>query len=304
MSTMPSPLPAGETSASGPPEDPRLSRPDDRRKVSRSVAVRRQLIHVPLIIVGALTLFPFLAMVIISLHPGAPVQVPDILFNTDFSLEAYRSALASSDIPRWALNTAVYSVVTVVLVLLFASMAGYAFAKKRFLGREVIFWVFIAMLMVPYQLTIIPQYLIVGGIGGLDTMWGLILPTLANAQAMFLMRQFIQDIPDELIDAAKIDGAREFRVYWSVILPQTKPILATLGTFVFLWQWNDFLWPLVAQQSPQNYVLTVGLNSLQQQNESLATVMASAVVMFIPALLVFIVLQRYFVRGVMMSGLK
>lgn len=275
-----------------------------RRHVPRTVRARKHLIHIPMIVIGALTLFPFLAMVVISLHPGIPVQVPDIFFNTDISLEAYRQALRSSDIPRWALNTTIYSVASVVLVLLFASMAGYAFAKKKFLGREVIFWVFIAMLMIPYQLTIIPQYLLVGQIGGLDTMWGLILPTIANAQAMFLMRQFMQDIPDELIDAAKIDGAGELRVYWSIILPQTKPILATLGTFVFLWHWNDFLWPLVAQQSPSNYVLTVGLNGLQAQNVSLAALMASAVVMFIPALLVFIFLQRYFVRGVMMSGIK
>ena len=275
-----------------------------RRRAPFGVRARKQLIHIPLIVIGAVTLFPFLAMVVISLHPGIPVQVPDIFFNTDLSLEAYRQALRSSQIPRWAINTTIYAVVSVVLVLLFASMAGYAFAKKKFLGREVIFWVFIAMLMIPYQLTIIPQYLLVGQIGGLDSMWGLILPTVANAQAMFLMRQFIQDIPDELIDAAKIDGAGELRVYWSIILPQTKPILATLGTFVFLWHWNDFLWPLVAQQSPDNYVLTVGLNSLQEQNVSLATLMASAVVMFIPALLVFIFLQRYFVRGVMMSGIK
>ena len=278
--------------------------PFGARRVPRAVRVRKQLIHIPMILIGALTLFPFISMVVISLHPGVPVQVPEIFFNTDISLDAYRQALRSSNIPRWALNTTIYSVVSVVLVLLFASMAGYAFAKKRFLGREVIFWVFIAMLMIPYQLTIIPQYLLVGQIGGLDTMWGLILPTIANAQAMFLMRQFMQDIPDELIDAAKIDGAGELRVYWSVILPQTKPILATLGTFVFLWHWNDFLWPLVAQQSPENYVLTVGLNGLQAQNVSLATLMASAVVMFIPALLVFIFLQRYFVRGVMMSGIK
>lgn len=274
------------------------------RRVPLAIRVRKQLIHIPMIVIGAVTLFPFLSMVVISLHPGIPVQVPEIFFNTDISLDAYRQALRSSDIPRWALNTTIYAVVSVVLVLLFASMAGYAFAKKKFLGREVIFWVFIAMLMIPYQLTIIPQYLLVGQIGGLDSMWGLILPTIANAQAMFLMRQFMQDIPDELIDAAKIDGAGEWRVYWSVILPQTKPILATLGTFVFLWHWNDFLWPLVAQQSPENYVLTVGLNGLQAQNVSLATLMASAVVMFIPALLVFIFLQRYFVRGVMMSGIK
>ncbi|WP_226832423.1 carbohydrate ABC transporter permease [Brachybacterium sp. FME24] len=275
-----------------------------RRKQPASVRVRKNLIHIPLIIMGLVTLFPFLAMLSISLRPGEAVSVPDIFINPNVSLAAYVEALSNSRIPRWALNTTIYAVVSVVMVLLFASMAGYAFAKKKFLGREVIFWVFIAMLMIPYQLTIIPQYLIVGQMGGLNTMWGLIVPTIANAQAMFLMRQFIQDIPDELIDAAKIDGAGEFRVYWSIILPQTKPILATLGTFVFLWHWNDFLWPLVSQQSPDNYLLTVGLNSLQSETVSLATLMASAVVTFIPALLVFIFLQRYFVRGVMMSGIK
>lgn len=302
MSPNPSLPRSGEHPASGPGTHP----PQDvgTKRETRTAAMRRCLIHVTLVVIAVLTMFPFVAMVIISLHPGVPVKVPDIFFNMDFSLDAYRTALASESIPRWAANTAIYAVVSVALILLFASMAGYAFAKKRFLGREVLFWVFIAMLMIPYQLTIIPQYLIVGGIGGLDSLWGLLLPTLANAQAMFLMRQFIQDIPDELIDAAKIDGAGELRTYWSVILPQTKPILATLGTFVFLWHWNDFLWPLVAQQSPNNYMLTVGLNSLQAKEASLATVMASAVVMFVPALLVFIFLQRYFVRGVMMSGLK
>lgn len=260
--------------------------------------------HLLLGLTALVTLFPFYAMIVISLQPGEAVSIPGSLFPTDISLDSYREALGSQNIPRWALNSTIYSVVSVVFVLLFASMAGYAFAKKRFLGREVIFWVFIAMLMIPYHLTIIPQYIIVGELGGLNTMWGMIAPTIANAQAMFLMRQFMQDIPDELIDAAKVDGAGEFRVYWSIILPQTRPILATLGTFVFLWHWNDFLWPMVSQQDPGNYVLTVGLNTLQEQLVPLATVMAAAVVTFIPALLVFILLQRYFVRGVMMSGLK
>ena len=260
--------------------------------------------YVVLALAALITLFPFYAMVIISLQPGEAISIPESLFPTSVSLDSYREALDSQNIPQWALNSAIYSVVSVVLVLLFASMAGYAFAKKRFMGRELIFWVFIAMLMIPYHLTIIPQYIIVGELGGLNTMWGMIAPTVANAQAMFLMRQFIKDVPDEIIDAARIDGAGEFRIYWSVVLPQTKPILATLGTFVFLWHWNDFLWPLVSQQSPSNYVLTVGLNTLQEQQVPLATLMASAVVTFIPALLVFIFLQRYFVRGVMMSGIK
>jgi multiple sugar transport system permease protein len=260
--------------------------------------------HIPLVLAALIAAFPFYAMVILSLQPGQAVQLPGSLFPTAISFDAYRSALGSQSIPTWAMNSAIYSIVSVVLVLLFASMAGYAFAKKRFFGRELIFWVFVAMLMIPYHLTLIPQYVIVSQMGGLNTMWGMILPTIANAQAMFLMRQFIQEIPDELIDAARIDGAGEWRIYWSIVLPQTKPILATLGTFVFLWHWNDFLWPLVAQQSPSNYVLTVGLNSLQEQLVPLATIMASAVVTFIPAVLVFIFLQKFFVRGVMMSGLK
>ncbi|WP_433410216.1 carbohydrate ABC transporter permease [Saccharomonospora azurea] len=265
---------------------------------------RGKLMHVPLILAAVLTAFPFYAMVVLSLQPGKAVELPESFFPTGISFDGYAEALDGDQIPQWALNSTIYSLVSVVLVLLFASMAGYAFAKKRFFGREVIFWVFVAMLMVPYHLTIIPQYLIVSQMDGLNTMWGMIIPTVANAQAMFLMRQFIQDIPDELIEAARIDGSGEFRIYWSIILPQTKPILATLGTFVFLWHWNDFLWPLVSQQSPENYVLTVGLNTLQEQQVPLATVMAGAVITFIPALLVFIVLQKYFVRGVMMSGLK
>ncbi|WP_026876014.1 carbohydrate ABC transporter permease [Jiangella gansuensis] len=292
------------TVTSGLPESTVVT-PEAPTRPTKSRRPRRQrLIHVVLLAAALITAFPFYAMVILSLQPGAAVELPSSLMPTSISFDAFRDALASQSIATWALNSTVYSVVSVVLVLLFASMAGYAFAKKRFFGRELIFWVFVAMMMIPHHLTLIPQYILVSEMGGLNTMWGMIVPTIANVQAMFLMRQFIQDIPDELIDAARIDGAGEFRVFVSIILPQTKPILATLGTFVFLWHWNDFLWPLVSQQSPQNYVLTVGLNTLQEQQTPLATVMAAAVVTFIPTLLVFIVLQKYFVRGVMMSGLK
>ncbi|SEE86778.1 carbohydrate ABC transporter permease [Ruania alba] len=274
--------------------------------LSRRLTRARRLVpmHALLLVVAVVTAFPFYAMVIIAFQPGQAIVLPESMFPEELSLAAFEDALNSQNIPQWALNSAIYSVVSVVIVLLFASMAGYAFAKKRFAGREVIFWVFIAMLMIPYHLTIIPQYLIVGGLNGLDTMWGMIAATIANAQAMFLMRQFIYSIPDEMLDAAKIDGAGEFRIYWSIVLPQTKPIMATLGTFVFLWHWNDFLWPMISQQSPENYVLTVGLNTLQEQQVPLSTMMAAAVVSFIPTLIIFILLQRYFVRGVMMSGMK
>jgi multiple sugar transport system permease protein len=274
-------------------------RPMTARKLSRLLPM-----HLLLIVIALVTAFPFYAMLVLSVQPGQPIQMPQALFPTTISFDAFFDTLSSRNIPRWALNSSIYAIVSTVFVLLFASMAGYAFAKKRFPGREVIFWVLVAMLMIPYHLTIIPQYILVGDLGGLNTMWGMLVPTLANTSAMFLMRQFIHGIPDELLDAAKIDGAGEFRTFWSVILPQTKPILATLATFVFLAHWNDFLWPMISQQSVENHVLTVGLNTLQEEQVPLATIMAAAVISFIPTFLVFIFFQRYFVRGVMMTGMK
>lgn len=275
------------------------SRTPSTRKLRRLIPM-----HLLLILIALVTAFPFYAMVIISVQPGQPIQMPQALFPTSISFDAFIETLSSRNIPRWALNSTIYSVVSTVFVLLFASMAGYAFAKKRFPGREIIFWLLVAMLMIPYHLTIIPQYILVGDLGGLNTMWGMLVPTLANTSAMFLMRQFIHGIPDELLDAAKIDGAGEFRIFWSIVLPQLKPILATLATFVFLAHWNDFLWPMISQTSAENHVLTVGLNTLQEEQVPLATIMAAAVISFIPTFLVFVFFQRYFVRGVTMSGLK
>ena len=276
-----------------------LARPRPRRRSRKALWA-----HLPLAIVAVVTIFPFYVMVVLSLQPAKPVRLPGSLLPTQLDFGAYAEALASNDVLRWAGNTLAYSLVSVVLVLVFASIAAYAFAKKRFFGKEAMFWTFIAMLMVPYHLTLIPQFILVSKLGLLDTMTGLIVPTLANAQALFLMRQFIIGIPDELIEAAKIDGAGELRIFFRIVLPQCKPIMATLGVFVFLWHWNDFLWPLVATRSPDNYVLTVGLYSLQAKDVSLAVTMAAAVVTFLPILVVYLLLQRYFVRGVTLSGLK
>ncbi|BCJ28155.1 carbohydrate ABC transporter permease [Actinocatenispora sera] len=265
---------------------------------------RRLWAHLPLAIVAVATIFPFYVMIVLSLRKGQSLSLPDALLPFHVNFGAYADVLAHAQVVRWMLNTAAYSVLSVVLVLVFASFAAYAFAKKRFFGRNAMFWTLLATLMVPYHLTLIPQFILISRMDGLDTLWGLIVPTLANTQALFLMRQFIMGIPDELIEAARIDGAGEIRLFWQIVLPQTKPILATLGVFVFLWHWNDFLWPLVATRSPDHYVLTVGLNSLQAQDSSLTVTMAGAVLTFLPILLVYVLLQRYFVRGVTMSGLK
>lgn len=260
--------------------------------------------HLPLVIVAVATFFPFFAMVALSLQMGHALELPGSLLPMHPNLDAYRHAVSSSQLPRWLMNTTLYALISVVLVLLFASMAAYAFAKKRFFGRNVLFWLLVSMLMVPYHLILIPQFILIMRLGLVDTLAGLILPTLANTQALFLMRQFIMGIPDELIEAARVDGAGELRLFFQIVLPQCKPILATLGVFIFLWHWNDFLWPLVMTRSESNYVLTLGLFSLQAQEVSLAVTMATAVVTLAPILVVYLSLQRYFVGGAMTSGLK
>ncbi|GAA3777782.1 carbohydrate ABC transporter permease [Micromonospora maritima] len=258
-----------------------------------------------LLLVGAaITLFPFYAMVVLSFKPTGPVTFPDSLLPWPFSTEAYDQVIGAKSVLRWMWNTVVYSVVSVVGVLLFASMAGYAFAKKRFPGKEAMFWSFLAMLMVPYHVTMIPTFIIISELGGVDTYWGMIVPTLANAQAVFLMRQFIASLPDSLFEAARLDGCSEWRVYVSIVLPLIKPILATLGVFVFLWHWNDFLWPLIVGQSLDMRTLTTGIASLQQENVALNMLLAGSVVAFVPIFTAYLIGQRYFQEGVATTGIK
>jgi multiple sugar transport system permease protein len=250
------------------------------------------------------TLFPFYAMVVLSLKPGAAVTFPESMLPWPVDLSAYGEVLGGRDLLGWTFNTLVYSLVSVVLVLLLASLAGYAFAKKRFPGREPMFWSFLAMVMVPYHVTLIPTFVLIAELGGVGTYWGLILPTLANAQAVFLMRQFIMGLPDELFEAARLDGCSEWRVFTTIVLPLCKPILATLGVFVFLWHWNDLLWPLIAGGGADMRTLTVGIASLQQENVPLSVVLAGATVAFVPIFAAYLVGQRYFREGVTMSGIK
>lgn len=257
-----------------------------------------------LFLAAVVTLFPFYAMVVLSLKPTGAIVMPEALLPWPISTEAYEHVLGAESVLRWTLNTAVYSIVSVVAVLFLASLAGYAFARKRFPGKEVMFWSFIAMIMVPYHVTLVPSFIVISEAGGVNTYWGLILPTLANAQAVFLMRQFIKSLPDELFEAAMLDGCSEWRMYVSMVLPLIKPILATLGVFVFLWHWNDFLWPLIVGQSSDMRTLTTGLASLNAENAPLNIVLAGSVVAFVPIFMAYLVGQRYFTEGVAMTGVK
>lgn len=249
--------------------------------------------------------FPFYAMVVLSLKPGAVVNFPESLLPWgDLSFDSYAQVLGGQNLIRWLFNTVVYSVVSVVATLFFSALAGYAFAKKRFAGKEVMFWSFLAMVMVPFHVTLIPTFILMAKLGGVNEYWGLIVPTLANAQAVFLMRQFISGLPDELFEAARIDGAGEMRIFIKLVLPLCKPVLATLGIFVFLWHWNDFLWPLIIAKSNDMFTLTVGIASLQQQNVPLSVMLAGSVVALVPIFMAYLIAQRYVQEGVAGTGIK
>jgi multiple sugar transport system permease protein len=278
-----------------------------RRRRYRALEPTRQgkiLRGVLLTIASLVTIFPFYAMVVLALKPPVAVSFPSSLLPTHLTFYAFGQVLKAQNILQWTINTVIYAGVSVVAVLLLASMAGYAFAKKRFPGREAMFWSFLSMVMVPYHVVLIPTFILMAKIGGVDSMWGLIVPTLANAQAVFLMRQFIMNLPNELFEAARIDGCSEWRMFTRIVLPLCKPVLAALGTFVFLWHWNDFLWPLIMGQSTDHWTLTVGIQSLQRQLAPLDVVLAGAVVSFIPIFIAYLVGQRYFTEGVTMSGIK
>lgn len=264
----------------------------------------RLTLPVLLVLVAIVTTFPFVAMVLISLSPEGTRAFPDALIPSQLTWDNFRDVIATSDVPQWTLNSVIFSVSSAVLILLFASMAGYAFALKRFPGREILFWSFLATLMVPFQATLIPYFIMISKMGGVNTYWGLVLPTLANSQAVFLMRQFIRSLPAEVFEAATIDGASEWRIYWQIVIPLIRPVLATLGVFTFLWHWNDFLWPLVIAQSSDMRTLTVGLAALQTENVPLQQLMAGATVTVVPCLLVFALLQRYLVESIATTGLK
>ncbi|GAA4076808.1 carbohydrate ABC transporter permease [Nonomuraea soli] len=189
--------------------------------------------------------------------------------------------------------------------LLFDPLVGYVFAKFRFPLRNTLFVALLATLMVPFFVRMIPLYVLMAQLGWLNTFQGLITPFLMDAFGIFLMRQFIQPIPDDLISAARVDGASEFTIYRKIILPQTKPALAVLGLFTFVFQWNEFLWPLVATTTPEMRTIPVGLTLFNQEYFTLWHLTAAgSVILFVPTAILFLVSQRYFVRGITLTGLR
>ena len=230
-------------------------------------------------------------------------EMMDYIVSNTFA--SFTSLFKKHDIGTWFFNSVYISVVVTLGILLIDSMAGYVLAKKKFPGRNLIFWIIISTMMIPGQVTLVPLFMMIRDLELMDTHWALILPDLSMVFGVFLMRQFMYSIPDELIEAAKMDGASEWKTYWTVVLPLAKPGLAALGIFTFMSVWNSFLWPIIVLNSAELYTLPVGLKTLQDANlASFKLLMSGAAVAAIPMIIVFILFQRYFVKGLTLGGVK
>jgi multiple sugar transport system permease protein len=250
---------------------------------------------------------PFLWMLVGSFKPEAEIrQDPPTWLPNDPTLANYGTLFDRLDFPTYFTNSAVVAILTTVGNLLFCSAAGYALAKLSFPGKRLLFVVVLGTIMVPSIVTIVPLFVLTSNLGLVNTLAGLILPFLAQAFGVFLMRQFITSIPNDLLEAARIDGASELRIYARIVLPLCRPALATLGILTFLASWNNFLWPLVSATTEDTYTLPVALAlySIGQNRTDYDILLAGSVVVVLPVLLVFVLLQRHFVRGIATTGLK
>ncbi len=260
-----------------------------------------------ILVLGAfIMVFPFIWMIIASLMTAGEIQLrPPVWLPAEPQFQNYTELPQKIPIARLYFNSLFSSALIVFGVLLSSSLAGFAFAKYRFPGREFLFYLILATMMIPFFVTLIPVFFIVRQLGWIDTYQGLVVPGLTSAYGIFLMRQFIITLPDELIDAARIDGASELRIFWRIIVPLVKPALATLGTFAFIGAWNNFLWPLLVLNSRELMTLPLGINSMRSlYADNTNLLMAGAAVAVIPMLIVFIFLQRYFIQGIALTGLK
>lgn len=258
--------------------------------------------------IGALAMAtPYVWMLVTSVKPIEEIQTyPPSFLVRHPTLAAYRELFSLLPMMRYLINSLfVASIVTVSNVFL-CSLAGFAFAKHRFFGRDKIFVLLLSAIMIPYQVNLIPGFIIVKRLGWLNSFYALIVPNMAMAFGVFLCRQFIMSIPSDLIDAARIDGASEFSIYRLVILPLIKPVLATLAIFTFLSQWNSFVWPLIVIHTSPMRTVPLALSVLNSQfGANFAMMMAGATVVTLPVLIVFLSLQKYIVQGITsMTGLK
>jgi multiple sugar transport system permease protein len=262
--------------------------------------------HLVLFPMALLMVIPLAWMLVTSLQTlNETRHFPPTLVPSSVRWQNYTQVLQLSQFPRWFMNSLIVTTLVVVGNLFFCSLAGYAFARLKWFGRDVVFILVLATLMIPFQVIIIPTFIIVRKLGLIDSLPALIVPNLAGAFGIFLLRQFFRTLPIELEEAARIDGASRLGVLFKIVLPLSGPALATLAVVTFMWTWNDYLWPLVTIYSSNNYTLPLGLSTFQGSHQTNTNLLMAANVMaLLPALLLFLIAQRWFIRGIATTGLK
>ncbi len=253
-----------------------------------------------------LTLVPFLWMISTSLKPEEGIfALPPQIIPKHITFEYYKELFEKVRFMKFFANSVFVSVSITLLNLLLNSLAGYAFSKHKFPGREKIFTLLLLTMMVPGQVCMMPVFLILKSMNLLNTFTGLIIPGATSVFGIFLMRQFMKGIPNEILESARMDGCGELRILWSIVLPLCRPALATMTIFTFMGAWNEFLWPLIIMTKESKYTLPVALANLNgQHNTEWGLLMAGSVVVIVPILILFIFMQRHFVKGMVLSGIK
>lgn len=274
--------------------------------MTRSKPLATVIAHGFLLLGALFMLIPLIWTLSTSLKiPGTEFALPVRWIPETFHFENYLEVVTRVPLPRWFFNSLVVALAASVGQMITGAMAGYAFARLKFRGRDPLFLLFLGTMMIPPQVTIIPLFIIIRAFGWYDSYPGLIIPGLFGAFSVFIMRQFFLTIPGELEDAAKLDGANHWQIFWLVMLPLSGPSLATLGTFTFMTFWNSFLYPLIVTSSQEMRTLTVGLSVFRDTFTTEWTLLtAGLIISMVPVIVAFLIGQRYFIRGITMTGLK
>ncbi len=268
--------------------------------------MKKLLVHLALVAGAVLALTPLVWMISASLmRPGEASEFPPPFFPSRITLGNYRDLFTRLSLGRNAANSLLIAAATTLGVLFLNSMAGYAFAKLRFPGRNQLFGGLMAALVIPAPVAMLPLFLMLRSAGLVNTYVGAALPGLAGIIGIFLIRQFARGIPDDLLNAARLEGAGEFRIYWTIVLPLLRPVLATLAIVTFLATWNDFVWPLVILTDESRYTLPVALAGLVGEHSAdIELMMAGSVLTVLPVLLLFLALQKQYLEGITLGGVK
>jgi ABC-type glycerol-3-phosphate transport system permease component len=281
--------------------------PRDRSRPQTGGALTRVLVYSCLVGIGLFMVFPFVWMAVSSLKPFSEIFAGHTFFPANPTFDNYVNLFARYDVARGIWNSTFIAVTFTVLSTLLCAIAGYAFAKFRFPGQRWLFAFILATLAIPFAVLLVPLFIMMRNVlHWIDTPWPLIVPWAANAFGIFFMRQYLTDLPDEMLDSARVDGASELSIFFRIVVPTSLPGLASLATIFFIGRWNDFLWPLAVLQSPENQTLPLLLNSLRGAPGRTAfdLLMAGSVISLLPMLALFLVLQRWVVAGATSGAVK